>query len=213
MSHLRRVSRTDRHVKRRNNKRNLFIFIGLAILFSVILLSLIAFGNKEKNDVNNDIAKNNDIVEEDNESLNEEQNDNQTELSTEEEDDLINEVDEVEEVVIQLVESTDENVIEAYTGNWKAIGTKQQGPHTTNYNEGSDDRIEIKQAVAYVTGISESNIIEHWVGNGGDQKVIATVSDKETKEFFHVYLTWIDEEGWQPTKVEKIKQFKKAQTE
>lgn len=55
-----------------------------------------------------------------------------------------------------------------------------------------------------VTGIPEDNMIEWWVGNGGDQKVVATVSDREETETYRVYLSWVDNEGWQPTKLETL---------
>lgn len=45
-------------------------------------------------------------------------------------------------------------------------------------------------------------MIEWWIENGGDQKVIATVSDTAETEVFRVFLSWVDNEGWQPTKVE-----------
>src|SRR5699024_11121229 len=81
-------------------------------------------------------------------------------------------------VVLEEADSTDENVKEAWTGDWPALGSIQTGPHSIDYNNGSQDRIEIKKAVSLVTGIPEDDMIEWWVGNGGgEQNVIATVSD------------------------------------
>src|SRR5699024_11189719 len=105
------------------------------------------------------------------------------------------------------VDPTDNNVSKAYTGNWKPVGTIQDGPHTTNYNNGSIDRKEIKEAVSIATGVDENQMIEHWIGNGGDQKVIATIQDQTDSVFYRVYLEWIDEEGWKPTKVEQLKSY------
>src|SRR5690625_7127254 len=67
------------------------------------------------------------------------------------------------EVETEEIESTDDNVIEAYTGKWQPNGTIQEGPHTTNYDDGSQDRIEIKQAVMSATGLGE-DLTEHWIG-------------------------------------------------
>lgn len=213
MSEYRRVSRADKHTKRRKNQRTLLFFIGLAALFFIILFSLIASGGKDKKD---DVVIEDEEAEEislqDETEQNAENNDETTNEEQSNYETNIEEVDRnenIDDVVIQQIESTDENVIEAYSGNWPPIGTVQQGPHTTNYSEGSDDRIEIKRAVSLVTGIEESNLTEHWIGNGGEQKVIATVSDKETDENYHVYLSWIDETGWQVTMVERIKQIQK----
>ena len=112
-----------------------------------------------------------------------------------------------EVIVLDESEYSDDNVKAAVTGNWPPIGTSQTGPHdTTDFNEGSLDRLEIRKAVSYVTGIPEEHLMEWWIGNGGHQKVIATVSERtegET-ETYRVFLTWIDGEGWQPTKVETL---------
>lgn len=215
MSEYRRVSRADKHTKRRKNKRNLLFFTGLAVFFVIILFALIAFGNKDKETVtenNQEEANQKALDKNEEENTNEQENtetDNNDSTSEDETNEEANEIEDAEEVVVQQVDSTDPNVIEAYTGNWAPIGTVQQGTHTTNYNEGSDDRKEIKSAVSEVTGISDAEMIEHWVGNGGEQKVISTVSNKDASEFYHVYLSWIDVEGWQVTKVERIKEFQK----
>ena len=110
------------------------------------------------------------------------------------------------EVETEQVEPSDDNVIEAYTGNWQPIGTVQEGPHTTVYDDGSQDRIEIKQAVISVTGLAD-DMIEWRIGNGGDQKVIATVSNPGKTDNYRVYLSWVDNQGWQVTSVEKLKEI------
>lgn len=187
-------TRADRHVKRRNNNRKLLFLFVLALIFIVMLFSLITLGNNDKNPETGhtkDLGSKQTVDNKNDEPEGEEK------ASTDTND-----------VTIEQLETTDENVIEAYTGNWKAIGTNQTGKHETNYTDGSADRVEIKRAVSMVTGLEESNITEHWVGNDGNQKVTATVSNKAFTEFYRVYLSWVDQEGWQPTKVEKIKQMK-----
>lgn len=89
-------------------------------------------------------------------------------------------------------------------GAWEPIGTTQTGDHVTNYEDGSADRTEINQATAAATGINASEMIEWWVGNGGDQQVTATVSDKAKSKMARVLLQWIDGEGWQVTQVEEL---------
>lgn len=203
MSEYSRKTRADRHLKRRKNKRNILFFSLLAFLFVIILFSLIIFGNKD----NKESMANEEV------EIEEPSSDDTAKSDGTEDEDINNEdfeteiVDHIEEVVIQQVDSTDENVLEAYTGNWQPIGTTQEGPHTTNYNSGSTDRIEIKNAVSLVTGIDPAQMIEHWVGNNGEQKVISTVENKQTNDLYQVYLTWIDEEGWQVTRVERIKEI------
>src|SRR5699024_12260428 len=71
---------------------------------------------------------------------------------------------------IREVESDENDVEKAYEGEWEPVETEESGEHVTNYDDGSDDREEIKQAVTEATGIDSDNIIEHWIGNNGEQK-------------------------------------------
>ncbi|MEK4304886.1 YrrS family protein [Oceanobacillus sp. FSL K6-0251] len=104
----------------------------------------------------------------------------------------------------ESAEPSGDDVAEAYTGDWDPIGTEQEGDHNTDFSDGSADRVEIKRAVSKVTGLSEDGMIEHWVGNNGPDKVIATVSDSSNSENYRVFLDWVDGEGWQPTQVEEL---------
>ncbi len=105
------------------------------------------------------------------------------------------------------VASADDNVEKAYTGDWEPVGTSQTGEHVTNYDDGSADRTEIKQATAAATGIDASEMVEWWVGNAGDQQVTTTVSDKAKSKIARVTLSWIDGEGWQVTQIEELKEI------
>ncbi|GIO17110.1 hypothetical protein J18TS1_02100 [Oceanobacillus oncorhynchi subsp. incaldanensis] len=104
----------------------------------------------------------------------------------------------------ESAEPSGDDVAEAYTGDWDPIGTEQEGDHNTDFSDGSADRVEIKRAVSKVTGLSEDGMIEHWVGNNGPDKVIATVSNSSNSENYRVFLDWVDGEGWQPTQVEEL---------
>ena len=116
-----------------------------------------------------------------------------------------NEKKENEDIKTEKTDPSDDNVTSAVTGNWKPVETKQEGIHTTDYNNGSQDRIEIKQASANATGLSVEDMIEWRVENNGDQKVVATVSDTQQTKTYRIFLTWIENEGWQPNKVEQLK--------
>lgn len=196
----RTLSRTTRHQKRRNNKRKLLFFSLLGIVFIIVLFSLIVFGNKDHNKSDLTIENQEETAEK---PLNNDEDDEENEDDSE---DIDEDYDLESDIDVQEVDSTDDNVIVAYTGNWDPIGTSQTGTnHSTDYSDGSADRVEIKRAVSAVTGISEDDMTEHWVGNDGEQKVVATVSSKSVEEIYRVYLSWIDNEGWQVTKVERIK--------
>ncbi len=100
----------------------------------------------------------------------------------------------------------DENVIDAYTANWQPIGTEQTGPHTTTFDDGSTDRVEMESAIRLAAGLAEGDMITWWLQNGGDQKVIGTVSNRSETQTYRVYLSWMDNQGWQPTLVEVLKE-------
>lgn len=207
MSKYRRFTRSDRYDKRQRNKRKVLFFSSLSILFLIVFISLLLFGNKgsTKEVVGDPVEES-----EENKGENESNADNDIAEDTSPEDTTIAPEDSDEEnatddVIIEEIPSDDENVITAFRGNWEPVGTKQQGPHTINYNDGSDDRMEIKQAIVMVTEIDPDDMIEHWVGRGGDQAVVATVYDSSKENIYRVYLQWVDGEGWQPTKAEKLK--------
>lgn len=103
-------------------------------------------------------------------------------------------------------EEDDENVIDRYIKDWEPVGTVQEEPHEVNYAKDSIDREEMALAVALATGLKEEDTITWWVGNNGVQKVKVTVSDRMQEEFYRVYLSWIEEEGWMPTLVEILKE-------
>lgn len=63
--------------------------------------------------------------------------------------------------------------------------------HTVDYSEGSADRVEIKQRVMEVTGLND-DLIEHWIGNNGPGRVVATVSSRDQTEKYEVYLQYGD---------------------
>lgn len=105
------------------------------------------------------------------------------------------------------VESDDPNVATAYKDNWQPVGTSQSEPHTTNYNDGSQDREEMAIAVEQALGIAPENQITWWAGRAGDQAVEVTVSPDSNQDVtYRVHLEWIENEGWQPTLVEELKE-------
>lgn len=219
------LSRFDRRHKRRNNNLQIFIFGGLAAIIFIVLLLVISSDDQEANQevVNNDSNENEQVENSPNDEHKEEDKNNETkdEKDKEKEDDKEEKKAEhyldretyAENIRLQALTTTDPNVKEAYMADWPAIGTKQKGKHTVTYKDGSDDRIEIKKAISYITDLEEDNIIEHWIGNGGDQKVIATVSDKAMKNYYKIYLSWVKDEGWKPTKLEYLKAAEKRQVE
>ncbi|WP_373892884.1 DUF1510 family protein [Virgibacillus natechei] len=212
-------SRLNKHEKRRKNTKLISILLILGAILVIILLGMWIFGGNgeeemdEQNEqsaetreqeentesdtiVNEDDSPENDSSDEDAEK--EENEDQETKEEASEDDD---------EVETEQAEPSDDNVSEAYTGNWDPVGTEQEGSHTTDYSDGSQDRIEIDQAASVATGLDESSMSTFWVGNGGDQQVIATVGNADQEEYYRVFLSWVDNEGWQPTTVEMLNEL------
>ncbi|MGG4168783.1 YrrS family protein [Rossellomorea vietnamensis] len=109
---------------------------------------------------------------------------------------------------MKVEESTEPNVVKTMVHpDWKPIGTEQTGEHVSVYDEGTVDWQEKIKATSYATGIPEENMTIWWMeGNGGPQKSMATVTTKDTKTPYRVYLQWVDGKGWQPTKVQELKE-------
>ncbi len=105
--------------------------------------------------------------------------------------------------------SDDPNVNQVITKDWKSVGTKQSGDHVNSYDATSQDWKEKIQAFSEATGIDADNMTLWFVGRGADPATesIGTVSEKSTPDkAYRVYIAWRDGEGWQPMKVEELKQ-------
>src|SRR5699024_8326021 len=212
--------RRSRQSKRRKNKRNFWFLIFLAFIFVILLFVLVNFGGKDSSpsetaenteNTNNDETSsekaNNSNQEETSNAEDNETNENNEENNDDSED---NEDDDSEdETSTEEVDSDDPNVTKDYKGEWDPVDTEQSVDHTTNYEDASQGRTEIKQAIADATCVSEDQMIEHWVGNQGEQYVTSTSQDESTDQFYRVSLEWIEGAGWQPNKVEEWDSFEK----
>ncbi|SFA69607.1 Protein of unknown function [Lentibacillus halodurans] len=216
------TSRVNKFEKRRKNTKLLSILIVVASILIIVLLGMLIFGGDDEADKTDDNQTEQTADgssqgdEADSDSTPEEQDDsaenntdteaNDSNNGTGSEDESDSEEENSEEVTTEQVEPSDDNVIEAYTGDWQPVGTEQSEPHTINYNDGSQDRQEMRKAVASATGLDEANFTMWWIERNGDQKVINTVSNADESEIYRVYNTWVPNEGWQPTKVERLKE-------
>ncbi|WP_164668531.1 YrrS family protein [Virgibacillus doumboii] len=221
MSDFDNYSRVNKFEKRRKNTKSLSIFAVLGSILLVVLFAIVIFGGDDEKENANDnpstestesgssesdsssdeqsFSENdeNNAAESDSTSDKETTSDEDT-PNTEEESNAQGETDQVE--------PSDDNVINAYTKDWQPIGTEQTGQHTVNYNEGSQDRIEMTKAAAMATGLDEDSLIMWWIQRNGDQKVITTVSNSDNTVYYRAYLSWVDGQGWKPTKVEELKE-------
>ncbi|MGD6991534.1 YrrS family protein [Sutcliffiella horikoshii] len=123
----------------------------------------------------------------------------------EEKEEESNEADDSETEVSE--NSDDPNVIKTMTNpGWGPVGTSQSEPHTSVYDEGHVDWDEKLKAVEAATRLSSSDYTLIFLGNGGSEhSSIASIKNKSTGENFKVYLEWVTNKGWKPTKVEQVK--------
>ncbi|MFC0270094.1 YrrS family protein [Metabacillus herbersteinensis] len=89
---------------------------------------------------------------------------------------------------------------------WEPVGTSQSGQHTATYDKGSQDWAEMTKALSSATGISESDMIIWFLGNNGSPNDAAgTISPKDKSVKYKVHITWVENQGWKPVKVEKLR--------
>lgn len=205
-------SRVDKFAKRRKNTKLLSIMLVIGGVLLVFLVVTLFFGGSDTEKADKETPANKAVMDDTDDSDDETSEDeDQSEKDDEKEDDdgEKKEDDDTDndEVKKEKVDTPDDdNVVEAYKGDWKPVGTEQEGEHTMNFDDGTPDRIEMEEAARTGAELDEGNMITWRVERGGDQKVIATVSDEDDSKTSRVYLNWVDEKGWKPTKVEVLKE-------
>ncbi|EAD5686534.1 YrrS family protein [Listeria innocua] len=113
-----------------------------------------------------------------------------------------------DEKTTETTKSDDPNVAKVITKDWKPIGTEQTGDHVNSYSSTSVDWQEKRKAFSAATDIPISNTSLWFVEQGADPatQAIGTLSTKANPDkAYRVYITWVNGEGWQPTKVEELK--------
>lgn len=220
-------NRLNKYEKRRKNTKTISLLLILGGILIIILLAIFLFGGSDeeaegeksatestsenKNDSGNDAT--NDETNDDNTS-----EDKTDEGGTSPDDDSSNSdsddpdksddqsADDENAEEKKPVDVSDPNVEEAYTKEWEPIGTEQEGQHTKQFVEESQDWKEMKEAIRVATGIEEGKMITWRIENGGGKDVIGTVSpDSAPDKTYQVNLTWVENEGWKPTVVKIIK--------
>lgn len=113
---------------------------------------------------------------------------------------------ETEEIQEVIVGDPSSNVIkEVIDPSWQPIGTTQSEPHVTTFNKNSVDWKEMLDAISYATKLEQSEMIVWYIGNGGSNKAIATISTRDQQKYYKVYIEWVEHQGWKPTKVQHLK--------
>lgn len=111
-----------------------------------------------------------------------------------------------EDTKVMVENQNDPAVQEAYTNpSWQPIGTSQSGPHTTQFDDSTQDWKEMTQAISYAIQVPADTLTIWYLGNNGSNKAVGTVTAKDTKQKYKVYIEWVDNEGWKPTLVQLMK--------
>ncbi|MDC3415605.1 YrrS family protein [Aquibacillus salsiterrae] len=203
---FRTYTRLDRFEKKRKNTKAISWLLVLGGLCVVALISLILFGPDDSVGPAQTVSgekQNSETTNPDDDSSQSEQSVDDGNLKEGEQNTNTNDDNSAD---ITIVQSDDDNVLEAYEGNWDPVETVQQEPHTITFEQDSTDWKEMMRAVEIATGLTTDNMIQWWVERDGEQKVNATVSDKAESEIYRVYVSWIENQGWMPTKVERLKE-------
>src|SRR5699024_9292924 len=157
----------------------------IGILFLILLLLVIFIFIRGGNKVN--LEEEDTEEEEIDDSEAEEGEDNSSEENSEE--DLEEENQETEELEPGESEVVNEDA-------------PHDTSHAVDYNDGSNDRVQIKNEIMAATGLND-DLIEWWIGNDGTGRVEATVSDRNQTEIYQVYLQYGDG-NWHVLNYERI---------
>lgn len=197
--------------KRKNTRSDLVMKLSIGLLFLAIFILLLEWVYPSSNGANEkDLALDGNGQSESSLVLRESEDESEvgSESSSQEASESADSTESESDKAVSVTEvtSNDPNVLKSFVGDWAPIGTTQSGSHITNYDDGSADRVEIKRAVSQVTGVQENDMVEHWIGNDGEQRVTATIRQVSSGKFYKVYLSWNDGKGWQVTRYDEIRE-------
>lgn len=225
-----RESRSELRGKRRKTNLILNMLIGLVILLIIFVSVKIFFGgndenvaSKEQQTESKQDEKNSSSEEKKDstidESKDEEKTDSETESIDTSEENSANE--EENEAEVNPVPANEEEAVVTEGGSngnvkktienpsWQPIGTSQAGEHYAVYDKESVDWAEMLQAMSYATGVDQTNMNVWFLGNNGFNKSVGTITTKDQKQIYRVYIDWVDGQGWKPTKVEELNEVEK----
>ncbi|MBR0603357.1 MULTISPECIES: YrrS family protein [Bacillus] len=219
-----RNSRFEHRDKRRKANMVLNILIGIVVVLILVVASSLLIFNKPKDpDVAKEPSKTAPATSENKQNSEEDVKDPKKDTSDDsdakkddssDQDDDTKKTDDEEKPnkdALKDAKETDggktSDVDKTYENDdWEPVGTEQSGSHTATYDSSSTDWKEMIKAMSYATGISEDQMTVLWLGNnGGPQDAKGTIRDKSTGERYRVEITWVDEKGWKPVKVEKLR--------
>ncbi|UAL51127.1 MULTISPECIES: YrrS family protein [Metabacillus] len=223
LSKLSKGSRFENRDKRRKANVVLNILIGIVVILILVIGSQLMLGGDDSEQASKDTEEETGSNQIENEKNKEEKDKEQTakedaeaDQDGSEEEDAAKEEENAEEQPEES-EAGEEVVTEGDPNSnvdqiienpgWKPVGTSQSGTHTAQYDKNSQDWAEMIKAMSYATGLSESDMTIWFIGNNGSPNdAKGTISSKDKTQNYKVEITWVENEGWKPVKVEKLKQ-------
>lgn len=185
---------TETRTESRGEISKVYYYI-IGFLFLVLLGLVIFIFSRSGNDVNLE-SENEDqsvLVNEETQKKSESTTENKTKTEESASDKATTEDSESENKVENTDEDLEESTETLQPGD--SLVVNEDAPHdtdhATDYNDGSTDRIAIKNEIMAATGLND-DLIELWVGNNGPGRVEATVSSRDQSEIYKVYLQYGD---------------------
>ncbi|PXW91594.1 uncharacterized protein DUF1510 [Streptohalobacillus salinus] len=215
-------SRSRRFEKKRKNRKLLIIFVSLAVIGILLFIgsqvtAYLMFQDTDANDAVEETVtdENVETSESSSEDSEGESQSGSNEKTIDEGDEEEVSAPETEEAVepslnpndyeLTFQESNeDENVISSYSSAWPAIETAQSEPHVTSWEQDSVDWQEMLEAATLATDIKAADMLYLWVSGNGADSVSATFTKRGTDEHFRVDIDWVENQGWQPQKVDLL---------
>jgi cytoskeletal protein RodZ len=201
--------RFEKRQKRRKINKILNLLIGLVVLLIIFFGWKLLFSDEPAQTVSTESTQQ--TTESIDESKGEQGEPEETEKAAESDEELDETDSEVEpesdEHATVTAGEPDSNIIRSIENSaWKPIGTEQSGSHTVNYEDGSTDRKEMEKAISYALGLEESEMIVWWLARDGENKVAGTIATKDNQHIYRVYISWLEGDGWKPTKIEELRE-------
>ncbi|WP_176140654.1 YrrS family protein [Halobacillus salinus] len=220
-------SRSNRFEKKRKSTKLITLVLSVASVLVISVIAMLIFGGNGENTTAKEAGAQKEIKLKEDENTSSDDESSGTSESTEEAESTSDEDKETvtdekeqeekkeeessEEELTVEEKSDDENVKRIIKKDWEPVETKQEleGDHRVVYDKGSQDWAEMLQAIRQVTGLTESNMITNYIGNGGSpNKAVATVYNRNNQnEIYRVYIEWLDGTGYQVQKMEELNQL------
>lgn len=189
------VRREQRTLKQKKMDRLLNVLIAIVVILIVINLFII-FSDQDDKEIAQQQTNENKIEEPiENSSLTKESQTTDTETK---------EVSQVE------ISPSDDPLVEELIidASWQPTPTKQQGEHISSYVEGHVDYEEKIETFLNAVELTEEETIFWSVrNNGSTEKSKAVLSNRDKTKMYRVSIEWVDDEGWKPVTVERLKQL------